>query len=75
MRESTREVVTDALAHALLFQGRKRAHDADRFMARMVAERLTENLALSGFVIMKKPPEPMHSTRGHMPERGRDGGA
>jgi hypothetical protein len=43
-----------AIAHALQFQGRKRIHHADSFMARIAAERLVEYLEASGFVVMKK---------------------
>jgi hypothetical protein len=51
-----REDLSAALAFALLFNGRKRKHDADEFMARMVAKRLVEHLDGAGFVVMKKPP-------------------
>ncbi len=56
--------VVDALAFALKFDGRKRVHNADDMMARIAAQRLIEYLALSGFVVMKKPPMPAHSTSG-----------
>jgi hypothetical protein len=58
MREATPEEVADTLAHSLLFEGRKRKHDADGFMARIVADRLVEHLRLSNYVIMKKAPAP-----------------
>jgi hypothetical protein len=38
--------LTAALAFALRFSGRKRAHDADAFMAEIVAKRLVEHLDL-----------------------------
>jgi len=44
-----------ALAFALRFSGRKRAHDADTFMAEIVAKRLVEHLERSRFVVMKRP--------------------
>jgi hypothetical protein len=56
--------VADALAFALRFDGRKRVHYADDMMAQIAAKRLVEHLALSGFVILKKPPAPAHSTSG-----------
>ena len=48
--------LSNALAFALRFDGRKRKHDASEFMARIVAKRLVEHLEQSGFVIMKRPP-------------------
>jgi hypothetical protein len=50
------EDLSSALAFALRFQGRKRVHDADEFMADIVAKRLVGHLGRSGFVVMKKPP-------------------
>jgi hypothetical protein len=53
---ATSEDVADALAFALRFQGRKRAHNADEIMSAIVAKRLVEQLERSGFVVMKRPP-------------------
>jgi hypothetical protein len=53
---ATREDVADALAFALRFQGRKRAHNAEELMSAIVAKRLVEHLERSGFVVMKRPP-------------------
>ena len=50
------------LAHALQFNGRKRYHQADSFMAQFVAEHLVRQPEISGYVVMKKPPAPWHST-------------
>ena len=50
------EDVEEALAFALGFDGRKRAHGADDLMARITAERLVKHLDRSGFVVMRKPP-------------------
>ena len=36
--------LTDAIAYALRFQGRKRVHNADEIMAEIVAKRLVEHL-------------------------------
>ncbi len=60
---ATGEELVHGLAFAMRYQGRKRVHDAeaDSFMARVAAERLTDYLHLSGFVVMKKPPTPAHS--------------
>jgi hypothetical protein len=53
---ATPDELADSLAFALLFDGRKRKHDADEFMARMVAKRLVKYLEGAGFVVMKRPP-------------------
>ena len=52
------------LASALAF-GRKRVHNADELMARIVAERLVDYLSRAGFVVMAKPPAPGHAVLGH----------
>jgi hypothetical protein len=48
--------IADSLAFALSFAGRKRTHDADELMAKIVARRLVEHLDRAGFVVMKRPP-------------------
>ena len=45
-----------ALAFALRFDSRRRNHEAAEIMARIVAHRLVDHLAQSGFVVMRKPP-------------------
>ena len=45
-----------ALAFALRFQGRKRVHNADELLAKIVAKRLVEHLERAGFVVMKRLP-------------------
>jgi len=52
---ATQEDLAQSLAFALRFEGRKRVHNADQFMAEITARRLVEHLRLSGFVVMKKP--------------------
>lgn len=56
LRPATIEEVEDTLAFALRYEGRRRVHNADEMMARITAERLVEQLARSGFVLMKRPP-------------------
>jgi hypothetical protein len=46
----------------LRFDGRKRVHHGDEFMARLTAQRLVEHLQRSGFVVMRRPPPKPHST-------------
>ena len=53
-----------ALAFALKFEGRKRQHDADAFMADIVAKRLLRYLERARFVVMKRPPLGGHSALG-----------
>ena len=48
--------VAETIAFALRYSGRKRVHDASEAMAAIVAKRLVEHLARSGFVVMKRPP-------------------
>ena len=48
--------IEHALAFALRFDGGKRVHHGDEFMAKITAERLVKHLERSGFVVMKKPP-------------------
>ena len=62
LRPATADEVEQALAFALQFNGRKRVHHGDDFMARITAERLVQYLERSGFVVMKKPPMRAHST-------------
>ena len=48
--------LADSIAFALRFEGRKRKHDADAFMAQLVATRPVRYLRLEGYVVMKRPP-------------------
>ena len=48
--------LADSIAFALRFDGRKRVHHADDYMARIAAERLVDYLARAGYVVMKRPP-------------------
>ena len=56
--------LADSIAFALKFEGRKRKHDADEYMAKIVAERVVRHLERAGFVVMKKPPLGDHSAIG-----------
>lgn len=66
---ATVDDIEDAIAFALRFDGRKRAHTGDEFMARITAERLVAHLERCGFVVMKKPPGKPHSTGGGSPNK------
>ena len=50
-----------SIAFALKFEGRKRWHDADAFMADIVAKRLVRYLERARYVVMKRPPLGGHS--------------
>jgi hypothetical protein len=56
--------LADAIAFALRFEGRKRVHQADEYMAATAAERVVRHLERAGFVVMKKPPLGGHSALG-----------
>lgn len=60
LRPAEPEDVTQALAFALRYRGRKRVDTAGEAMARITAERVVEHLRQSGFVVMKKPPLSAH---------------
>jgi hypothetical protein len=47
------EDLAAAIAFALQFEGRKRQHDPDRFMADIVAKRLVRHLERAGYVLMR----------------------
>ncbi|AOX21623.1 hypothetical protein [Kozakia baliensis] len=59
------EEIADALMHALRFNGRRRVHDADELMARLVAERLVAHLQRCGFRLMRLPSAPLPDTSQH----------
>jgi hypothetical protein len=48
--------LADTVAFALRFEGRKRVHQADEYMAAIAAQRIVRHLERAGFVVMKKPP-------------------
>ena len=58
------EEIEQALAHSLLFEGRRRHHKADDTTARIVAGILVRHLELAGFVVMRKPPLAPRATHG-----------
>jgi hypothetical protein len=48
--------LADAIGFSLRFEGRKRVHQADEYMAAIAAQRVVRCLERSGFVVMKRPP-------------------
>jgi DNA-binding winged helix-turn-helix (wHTH) protein len=65
LRPAQPDEIAEALAFALQHDGRRRVHQADSFICRIAAERLVKQLGQSGFVVMKRPPAPAHSTSNH----------
>lgn len=61
LRPADRADLIQSLAHGLRYEGRRRIHHADDFMARVAAEKLLDHLLKSGFVVMKGPGASAHS--------------
>jgi hypothetical protein len=55
LRPATREELTESLAFALRFDGRKQFRTSTESMAKITAEHLAKHLERSGYVLMKKP--------------------
>lgn len=62
--------IAEALIHGLRYDGRRRVHDADELMARVVAERLVEHLERSGFVLCRRPGAPQPDATPHRHPHG-----
>ena len=56
-----------ALAHALTFDGRRQFRVSGEMMAKITAEHLARHLEMAGFVVMRRPPRPGHSTPASKP--------
>jgi len=67
MEEAKPEDIEQSIAFALMYNGRKRTHEADRIMAQIVAKHLVDHLRRSNFVIMRRPPQAGHSTSTQKP--------
>jgi hypothetical protein len=50
LKPASSDEIADTLSHALLYDRRRRVHDADRLIARIAAVRRVEHLAADGFV-------------------------
>jgi hypothetical protein len=60
-----------ALSFALQRDGRRRYRHGDELMAKIVADHLVRCLEERNFVVMRKPPQPGHSTSGGRPAEPR----
>jgi hypothetical protein len=56
--------LAEAIAFSLRFEGRRRVHQADEYMAAIAAQRVVRHLERAGYVVMKKPPLGGHSALG-----------
>jgi hypothetical protein len=55
------------LSLALQRDGRRRFRHGDELMAKIVADHLVQYLEARNYVVMRKPPQPGHSTSGKKP--------
>ncbi|HUD58878.1 MAG TPA: hypothetical protein VMQ99_05195 [Acetobacteraceae bacterium] len=55
------------LSLALQRDGRRRFRHGDELMAKIVADHLVQYLEARNYVVMRKPPQPGHSTSGGKP--------
>ena len=65
LRPASPQEIQESLSFALRYAGRKRVHHADDAMARITAERLIQQLELSGYVLMKRPDRAAPNTSAH----------
>lgn len=74
LRPATRDEVSQALGYALRFNRSGKSHrHATEMTARIAADVLAGHLELAGFVVMKKPPAPLHSAVSHPNAEGEEG--
>jgi hypothetical protein len=64
LRPATRDELTESLAFALRFDGRRQFRTSTESMAKMTAEHLVAHLERSGYVLMKRPTSLGHSSGG-----------
>lgn len=65
LRPARTDDIADALMHALCHDGRRRVHDADELMARLVAERLVAHLERCGFILCRTQDTGSHTASAH----------
>ncbi len=64
LRPADPDALRQSLAFALMFDGKRRWRMADDLTARVTADHLVRYLEMAGYVVMKRPPGPGHSTSG-----------
>jgi hypothetical protein len=63
LRLATAEELAESLAYSLRFnEGGRRRPVGHEFLAPLAAAQLVRHLAMAGYVVMKRPPAPRHST-------------
>jgi len=61
----TMDELVDALMLGLRYDGKRRTHDADEIMSRLVAERLVRHLDRCGFVLTRRAARALPDTSQH----------
>jgi hypothetical protein len=64
LRPADPAAMVETLSRALLYEGRRRVHDADQVLGRVTAEVLLAHLVGAGFVVMKRDGAAPPSTSG-----------
>jgi hypothetical protein len=54
LKPASSDELAESLSHALMYDHRRRVHDADWLIANVAAERLVDHLAAAGYVVMKR---------------------
>ena len=70
LRPADPDDVRQAIEFALSFDGKRRFRHADGLAAAITAEHLVKHLEMAGYVVMKRPPGPAHSTSGFRKPEG-----
>jgi hypothetical protein len=65
--------LAEAIAYALRYDGRKRIHQADEYMAKIAAERIVRHLEHARFVVMSTSDRGQRSDAGLNPGRKNPG--
>lgn len=65
LQVATIDELVDALMQGLRYDGRRRTHDADEIMSRIVAQRLVSHLTRCGFVLTRLPGRAAPDTSQH----------
>ena len=64
LKPASSDEIAESLSQALLYDRRRRVHDADRLIATVAAQKLVEHLAEAGYVVMKSAGAAPPSTSG-----------
>jgi len=64
-KEQPAAITMDELVLGLRYDGKRRTHDADEIMSRLVAERLVRHLERCGFVLTRRAARALPDTSQH----------